>query len=343
MLVTGETGTGKELVARALHESGPRADDPFIAVNCGAIAEPLLESELFGHERGAFTGAVKAHRGIFEEAGRGTVLLDEIGDIPPRLQVALLRVLEAGEIRPVGSAAPRLARCRILAATNRDLESLVGRADFREDLLFRLRRMELRIPPLRERREDILPLAGHFLAMDRADGLRPEMTPELREDLLRRDWPGNVRELRSAVETMRLFNSDAQLYGLEVLNRACPPERSRQAAPDGGTATSPDRAPVASPAAAPGAPARPTEDTTGFLQGGRTSLRRLERLRALFRQHRTLTRSELIRTLNISPTTATANLKTLCREGFIRRVEPSGSTRSFYFTLEEKTNGGSGE
>jgi DNA-binding NtrC family response regulator len=339
VLITGETGTGKELVARAIHESGPHSREPFIAVNCGAIAETLLESELFGHERGAFTGAVKAHRGLFEEAGQGAVLLDEIGEITPRLQVALLRVLETGEVRPVGSATQRRTRCRILAATNADLEALAGKGLFRKDLLFRLRRMELHLLPLRERREDILPLAGHFLAEGRVAGQRPEMTPELRDALLKRDWPGNVRELRSLVETMRLLNSDALRYGLEALETAGPKARPRRTVPDGISDPPQASSAVESPARAQqssGAePANLPKELSSIMQEGRTALRRLERIRAIFRQCRTLTRSEVVKALNISPTTATADLKTLCREGLIRRVEPSASTRSYYFALLE--------
>ena len=186
VLVLGETGTGKELAARALHEESPRDGEPFVAVNCGAIAESLLESELFGHERGAFTGAVRAHRGIFEGAGRGTVLLDEVGEMPLRLQAALLRVLEAGEIRPVGATAGRTVACRILAATNADLGKLVAAGRFRQDLLFRLKRLELRLPPLRERGRDVLELAGRFLAEGRSDGRRPEISEALGAELLGR-------------------------------------------------------------------------------------------------------------------------------------------------------------
>ena len=151
VLITGETGVGKDLVARTLHEQSPRREHPFIAVNCGAIAETLLESELFGHARGAFTGAERERRGIFEEAGAGTVFLDEIGEMPLRLQVALLRVLESGEIRPVGSSRPRPARCRIVAATNADLAGMVRERRFRQDLFYRLHRLDIAVPSLRAR------------------------------------------------------------------------------------------------------------------------------------------------------------------------------------------------
>jgi transcriptional regulator with PAS, ATPase and Fis domain len=201
VLIVGETGTGKELVARALHEESERAAEPFLAVNCGAISESLLESELFGHESGAFTGARRAHRGLFEAAGRGTLLLDEIGDTSPRLQVALLRVLETGEVRPVGSSTSRKVRCRVLAATNADLTGMVGEGRFRKDLYFRLDRIAIRIPPLRERGEDILSLADHFLSEDRHDGHRPTMSEALKAALLAHQWSGNVRELRGEGRT----------------------------------------------------------------------------------------------------------------------------------------------
>jgi len=319
VLIIGETGTGKELVARALHEESPRAAEPFLAVNCGAIAESLLESELFGHERGAFTGAHRAHRGVFEEAAHGTVLLDEIGDISPRLQVALLRVLEAGEIRPVGSAATRRIACRVLAATNADLDQRTARGTFRKDLLFRLKRLELAVPPLRERREDILELAGHFLAEGRRDRLRPAMTDDLRRELSGRPWPGNVRELRNEMERMRLLGSEKRSYALADL---------------GGR-----------PAGAPEAPVRKAPGPGGALEedrlsSGRSTMRRRERLRQLFAQHGHLTRGEVARLLEVSGNTATADLRELCAEGLIVKVEPNASPRTHYFELKKPAGGG---
>ena len=168
VLVTGETGTGKELVARALHECGQRRGERFIPINCAALSDTLLESELFGHARGAFTGAQRDHAGLFRDAGIGTVLLDEIGDISARLQATLLRVLETGEVRPVGSSKTFKLRCRVVAATNADLQRKVDAGSFRRDLMFRLLRLHLHMPPLRERSEDIEALASYFVNVGRS-------------------------------------------------------------------------------------------------------------------------------------------------------------------------------
>jgi DNA-binding NtrC family response regulator len=327
VLITGETGTGKELAARALHEESPRGGKPFIAVNCAAITDSLLESELFGHERGAFTGATRARKGIFEEAGRGTVLLDEIGEISPRLQVMLLRLLESDEVRPVGSSRTRKIHCRIVAATNADLEEMTAAGAFRKDLLFRLKRLEITIPSLRERRGDILPLADFFLSEGRTDGGRPVMSAELRDALRGSDWPGNVRELHSAVERMRLLNSDKLEYELADLGS------------EGSAAAALAREPFPPGSPEPAARPEPTVpsgggEIAGMLRSGHRDLRRLPRLRQLFREHTVLTRAEVVAVMRVSPTTATRDLKALCAEGLIEKVEPNRSPRSHYFRLK---------
>src|SRR5512140_997518 len=205
VLVVGESGTGKELVARAIHTSSPRAAGPFIAVDCGAIAEGVLESELFGHARGSFTGATGARRGLFEEASGGTLFLDEIGDIGGRIQGQLLRVLQEGGSRRVGESSAVHVDTRVVTATNKDLAEQVKQAKFREDLFYRLNVVTIRIPPLRERREDIPLLAEHFAA--RHAGERgAALTTEAREALLLWDWPGNVRELENAVARALALN-----------------------------------------------------------------------------------------------------------------------------------------
>lgn len=196
--VVGETGTGKEVVARILHANSPRAAQPFVPVNVAALPAELLESELFGHGKGAFTGAATARRGLFEAADRGTLFLDEIAEMPLSLQVKLLRVLQDGEVRRVGESRPFSVDVRIVCATHRDLAHRVREGAFREDLFYRLWVLTLEVPPLRARRDDILPLAGHFLALE-SDRLRG-FTTNARHRLLAYDWPGNVRELQSAVK-----------------------------------------------------------------------------------------------------------------------------------------------
>jgi DNA-binding NtrC family response regulator len=201
VLIVGESGVGKELVARAIHGHSTRSREPFVAINCGAIADTLLESELFGHARGSFTGAVADHKGVFEQAGRGTVLLDEIGDTTPALQVRLLRVLEEGEVRPVGGTRTLRALARVIAATNVPLEHAVADGRFRQDLYYRISVILIRVPPLRERRADIPLLIGSFLEdACRRTGQERVLSTGALDALLRHDWPGNVRELRNTIE-----------------------------------------------------------------------------------------------------------------------------------------------
>ena len=202
-LIRGETGTGKELVARLIHLLGARAERPFIAVNCAAIPENLFESELFGHEKGAFTGAVSRRRGLFEQADRGTLFLDEIGEMPSQLQAKLLRALQDRRIARLGSEASFTVDVRVLAATNRDLREMVSQGRFREDLYFRLNVLELFIPPLRERRGDIVELADHFLARH-GEG-RIGFDADALALLVRYDFPGNVRELEHIIQRLVTF------------------------------------------------------------------------------------------------------------------------------------------
>jgi DNA-binding NtrC family response regulator len=202
VLLLGESGTGKELAARAIHESSPRRTRPFVPVNCTAIPEPLLESELFGHEKGAFTGADRRRRGLFAEANEGTLFLDEVGDLPLTLQGKLLRVLQDKAIRPVGASQEIQLDVRVISATNRDIQALVGEGRFREDLYYRLAVLPIRLPSLRERPRDILPLAAHFLARAAATaGKRFGGFDEAAQTwLTQHRWPGNVRELENVVE-----------------------------------------------------------------------------------------------------------------------------------------------
>jgi two-component system NtrC family response regulator len=199
LLLRGETGTGKEVLARYIHAVSPRASQPFLAVNCGALPENLLESELFGHEKGAFTGASGQHKGIFELAHRGTLFLDEIGDASLAIQVKLLRVLESGEIVRVGGEKPVRVDTRVIAATNAPLEQLVKERRFREDLFYRLDVVTLALPPLRERRDDACLLAEHFLAGHYQPGQAPQLGREVCAALTNFDWPGNIRELSNVM------------------------------------------------------------------------------------------------------------------------------------------------
>ncbi len=201
VLLTGETGTGKELVAQTIHELSPRAQGPFLPLNCGAISQSLIESELFGHERGSFTGATKRHEGVFERANTGTLFLDEISEMPIELQVKLLRALENREVQRIGGDAPIGVDVRVVAATNRDLRQAVDDGRLREDLLYRLLVFPIHVPPVRERGEDVDLLATHFLAqLNRKEGTRKEITRAARERLLLHEWPGNVRELKHQIE-----------------------------------------------------------------------------------------------------------------------------------------------
>ncbi len=232
VLIQGESGTGKELVARAIHQSSPRAGGPFVAVDCGAIAEGVLESELFGHARGAFTGAQATRRGLFEEASGGTLFLDEIGDVGPNLQARLLRALQEGTIRRVGTNEPIAVDVRVVAATNRDLEQAVKEGGFRADLYYRLNVVAIRIPPLRERREDVPLLAEHF-AHKHGRGEGGAISSPARDLLLAYHWPGNVRELENVVARALALNPSGVILP-DDLPEAIRTGHAAEPAPPGG-------------------------------------------------------------------------------------------------------------
>jgi two-component system response regulator AtoC len=229
VLVTGESGTGKGVVARRIHQQSPRANAPFIPVNCGALPDNLIESELFGHIKGAFTGADKARKGLFLEADGGTLFLDEIGELPLMMQVKLLHVIEEKSIRAVGSEQARRADVRIIAATNRDLAAMVAEGRFREDLYFRLSVFQIPLPPLRERRADLLPLIAFLLrrGAERMDlGRIPALEPEVEELLLAYQWPGNVRELEHVIDRALILADSGQVSCADL-----PPQIVKDATP----------------------------------------------------------------------------------------------------------------
>ena len=214
VLITGESGTGKELVAKAIHEASPRSGDPFVVVNCSNIPSELLESELFGHTKGAFTGAVAAKKGLFEVADTGTIFLDEIGDLRPEIQVRLLRVIQEREFTPIGETMPTKVDVRIIAATNVDLKEAVKSGQFREDLYYRLSVVPLELPPLRDRREDILPLSLHFIrkySEENGREISENLKPEVLSLLESYNYPGNVRELENIIERAIVITSGNEI------------------------------------------------------------------------------------------------------------------------------------
>jgi DNA-binding NtrC family response regulator len=227
VLIEGETGTGKELVARALHDASPRSGAPFVPVNCAAIASSLFESEIFGSERGSFTGATRSRGGLLAEASGGTLFLDEIGELPLEAQAKLLRVLEDGSYRSVGGSRPLQSRARILVATNRNLQTASHEGSFRLDLYYRLDVLSIQVPPLRQRRPDIPILMDHFLAIESKGDAPPEVTPEAIQDLSAYWWPGNVRELRHVVARTLLWSSAGPIRRFDIKHEAERPARAR--------------------------------------------------------------------------------------------------------------------
>ncbi|HET7583554.1 MAG TPA: sigma 54-interacting transcriptional regulator [Gemmatimonadaceae bacterium] len=228
VLLVGETGTGKELFARGIHYAGTSHAEPFVAVNCAAIPETLLESELFGHERGAFTGARSQKRGLMELAGEGTLFLDEIGELPPRLQPKLLRVLQERRVRRLGGLEEIPINCRIVTAANTALHDAVSRLEFREDLYYRLNVFRVNLPPLRDRLEDLQPLAEHFLEeLGRQQGLEPKrLTPDAVALLRTHSWPGNIRELKNVIEHAAILSEENAIRADHIVIQ----QRSAQAA-----------------------------------------------------------------------------------------------------------------
>ncbi|RZO56022.1 MAG: sigma-54-dependent Fis family transcriptional regulator [Sandaracinaceae bacterium] len=248
VLVLGENGTGKELVARAIHAQSRRANKAFVATNCSAFNDNLLESELFGHRRGSFTGAVADKPGLFTVADGGTFFMDEVGDMSPALQVKLLRVLQEGVFMPVGGTETKKVDVRIIAATNRDLTSMVKQGSFREDLYYRLHVVSLKVPPLRERRSDIPLLIEYFLGeLGQRDGLKKVLTQRALEQLMGHEWPGNVRELENEMERLWVLSGEDKVIDDDLLSPSI--KQKRRFGPEGSAKSA-----EATPAPAPEAP-----------------------------------------------------------------------------------------
>jgi DNA-binding NtrC family response regulator len=325
ILILGETGVGKDIIANAIHEESNRKTEPFIAINCSSIAESLLQSELFGHEAGAYTGAMKAHKGIFQEAGNGTVFLDEIGDISSGLQTALLRVLESGEYRPVGSAKSRQVHCRIIAATNAQLESRVDAGTFRLDLLYRLKRLVIQVPPLRERPVDITYFADYFLNLNKDPSNNAKASQELEKAFLAYSWPGNVRELKNEMEKIRLLHSGKAFYTLEDAPFLKEKSKTNIAAGESFQPQKPKKLKK-----------EMIVSNEEILQNSNSYFRRIEIIKKLFQQYKNLSRKEICQITGVPDLTIGRDLKNLRDENYILKVEPTKSPRTHYFTLQAK-------
>lgn len=329
VLVTGETGTGKELVAKALHDLGPNASDPFLAINCGTLSDTLLQSELFGYVAGAFTGAQKAKKGIFEAAGNGTVFLDEFEDVSPKMQSSLLRVLESNEIRLLGDVNSKKINCKIIIATNKPLKELVGSKSFREDLYFRLARFEIKLPSLKERQEDIPELIHHFLFSPNQNNFTPELSNELLEKLSSYSWPGNIRELRNAIDKMRVLYSDLKRYGVE--------EFDFEQLEDFATIKLPpiNTPPKNNPLSIKSIDLSAKDRIEKIMNRGSKASEHLPFLKELFLEYKNITRSQVMEILNLSPFNTATALKALCDEGFIIKITPTKSTKSHYYQIKQ--------
>lgn len=331
VLITGETGTGKDLVAHLLHDSSPRAKEPFIAINCAAISENLLQSELFGYEKGAFTGAFSNHKGIIEEAGLGTVFLDEIGDISQQLQVVLLRLLENGEYRPIGSNKTKKMACRVIAATNAPLEKLVEKNTFRKDLYYRLERFLISIPPLREHKEDISELAFYFLKIDRDPSIKISLSSDLIKALEIYKWPGNIRELRNVMERMRFLNLNKQQFNLSDLEKEYLPVNKNILVEDKSgfyPIVSLETSTVENKQSS-----TPFPTVNIKMHGKKHNQMRTETLKRMFQKYKKLSKTEAAKALNCSINSISDDIDILLNEGVIEKIEPSTSPRTHYYQI----------
>lgn len=345
VLIIGETGTGKELTARALHNESNRRNKPYLAINCGAISESLLHSELFGYEQGAFTGASKHKVGILEAAGDGTVFLDEIGEISPAIQVALLRVLENNEIRPVGGTKTKKLNFRFIAATNAPLQLLVEQNKFRMDLLYRLQRFQITLPPLRQRKSDIKSLANYFLQKEKKNH-NFDLSENFIKAIENYPWPGNIRELKNEMEKIAILNVNKKHFTEKDL-----PQGKFQSIISGGLNFVESQGDFGSEESALEHPLNYSNDQQGselevarsyrsdeeevqnFLGNRNSFLRRKTKLIKLFEKYQNLSRSEVARIMNLALNTAAKDLANLENEKIIERIKPSASPRTHYFSL----------
>lgn len=323
ILVVGETGSGKEIVARAIHEESDQRSKPFLAINCGVLTDTLLQSELFGYEAGAFTGAVTAHKGIFEVAEDGIVFLDEFGEMSPKLQVSLLRVFENNEILRVGGAKTRKIHCRIIAATNADIESLIIKKLFRDDLYHRLKQFSIAIPPLRDRKEDIPELINYFLNSQKINQLQ-KFSNELLQRFLSYHWPGNIRELKNEIDRIKILCGykpiiELQDVDIDWLNK----NQTSTFKVESSGSKSANRA---------------IEEMHQRINVRKITFAdmRCQQILPLFQQYKQLTRGQIAQILQVSLLTVTKDLKRLCAEGVIIKRMPTKSPRSHYFEINIK-------
>ncbi len=352
-LLVGPTGSGKEVMARVLHESSPRRGGPFVAINCAALPEQLIESQLFGHERGAFTGALRAHKGLFEQAHGGTLFLDEIGEMPFHLQAKLLRVLQDRQVTPLGCETAQPVDVRLVAATNRDLRQAIAEREFREDLYYRIATFRLQLLPLAQRPGDILPLAMQFVAQHRCPGPQWLFTAEAQQMLRQYPWPGNVRELENVIRRAVVISADGVIGAAQLMFddwlgavQAQPPvdvpvaaAAALPAVPPAGLPSTPQAAPQALPPAAtqtlpaglePSAPQALAAAPLAAVQPGapadlHSAVRHNEHRIILATLAATSSRNEAAQRLGISPRTLRYKLAQLRAEGLGLAGEPQGS------------------
>lgn len=320
VLISGETGSGKEVVARLLHESGPRASKPFLAINCAAMTDSLIESELFGYAKGAFTGANISHEGLFLGAGEGTLFLDEISSTSNHFQSSLLRVLENQEVRAIGSNRSQKIKATIIAATNEPLEKAIEEKRFRADLFYRLSRFSIQIPALRERREDIA-LLVHYYLKKFLGKLQFQISPELMAKLVSYHWPGNVRELRNEMERIAYFMGEREVLTADLFDKDGKADHVSRQVPVESSPSLRERF-VAAPS---------TEDS----EGGNYRMRRHQKILDLLKRRSKITRLEIIHELKCSPNTATLDLRLLEKQKVIQRIQPHVSSNSTYFILSK--------